>query len=168
MYAPTRSSPCRLDISWLWLIPLVVTSLCSLCDCSSLLSFLKWISEKYMASSYMYNGLCHAKRSWVVVIPKEGWERMAAPILLLVWHRIFRIFFFLKIFNFFYFLKSIFKIFFWNLFIFFIFKNRCHTNRMYGMTMTQDITDLNITQATSPCILPVWWWWFIFKIHGRV
>ena len=26
--------------------------------------------------------------SWVVVIPKEGWARVAAPILLLVWHRL--------------------------------------------------------------------------------
>ncbi len=28
---------------------------------------------------------------FVVVIPKEGWARVAAPILLLVWHRLFRI-----------------------------------------------------------------------------
>ncbi len=27
----------------------------------------------------------------VIVIPKEGWAHMAAPILLLVWHRLFRI-----------------------------------------------------------------------------
>ncbi len=37
---------------------------------------------------------------WVFVIPKEGWARVAAPILLrtpillLVWHQLFRIFFF--------------------------------------------------------------------------
>ena len=43
------------------------------------------------------NGLCYAKRSlmsWVVVIPKEGQPRGAAPNLLLVWHRLFRFFFF--------------------------------------------------------------------------
>ncbi len=28
---------------------------------------------------------------FVVVIPKEGWAHVAAPILLLVWHRLFRI-----------------------------------------------------------------------------
>ncbi len=37
-------------------------------------------------------GLHYAKRplmSWVVVIPKEGWAHVAAPILLLVWHWLF-------------------------------------------------------------------------------
>ena len=31
--------------------------------------------------------------TWVIVIPKEGWARGAAPALLLVWHQLFRIFF---------------------------------------------------------------------------
>ncbi len=37
---------------------------------------------------------CHEKtdlKVFVVVIPKEGWAHMAAPILLLVWHPLFRI-----------------------------------------------------------------------------
>ncbi len=33
----------------------------------------------------------HEKTVFVVVIAKEGWARMAASILLLVWHRLFRI-----------------------------------------------------------------------------
>ncbi len=43
---------------------------------------------------------CHAKRSltaWVGVIPKEGRARVAAPFILLAWHRLFR--FFLSIFD---------------------------------------------------------------------
>ena len=35
----------------------------------------------------------HTKMSlmaWIVVIPKEGWVRVAAPILILVWHRLFK------------------------------------------------------------------------------
>ncbi len=37
------------------------------------------------------SGLHYAKRSlmsWVIVIPKEGWTCMAAPILLLIWRRL--------------------------------------------------------------------------------
>ncbi len=40
------------------------------------------------------NEMRHEKtdlKVFVVVIPNEGWARMAAPILLLVWHRLFRI-----------------------------------------------------------------------------
>ncbi len=53
-------------------------------------------------------GLCHARRSlmsWVAVIPKEGRACMAAPTLLLVWHRPFRFFWFFFFF-FFFFLES--------------------------------------------------------------
>ncbi len=40
-----------------------------------------------------YHGRHHAKRSlmaWVSVIAKEGWARVAAPILLSVWHWLFK------------------------------------------------------------------------------
>ncbi len=57
-------------------------------------------------------GLRHTKGSliaWVVVIPKEEQARVAAPILLLVWHRLFSIFlsFFVLIFFLLYFIKVI-------------------------------------------------------------
>ncbi len=39
------------------------------------------------------NDVCHKKtdlKVFVVVIPKEGWARMAVPTLLLAWHRLFK------------------------------------------------------------------------------
>ncbi len=88
---------------------------------------------------------CHAKRtlmSWVIVLPKEGWACVAAPIFLLVWHRLFGI-------------QNISK------------KNnkkkkknsesRCHTKRRvgaatrahpsFGMTTAQDIRDLFVWRS---------------------
>ncbi len=61
--------------------------------------------------------LCYAKRSlmsWVVVKPKEGRVRVAAPALVLVWHRLFLfIYFSKKIFEFLFFYFYFISFFFW-------------------------------------------------------
>ena len=44
----------------------------------------------------------YVKMAWVIVIPKEGCARVAAPILLLVWHWLFRFFFWKTFFPFFF------------------------------------------------------------------
>ncbi len=52
----------------------------------------RWRKEIAMYSIGRTNDPRHEKtdiKVFVVVIPKEGWARMAAPILLLVWHRLF-------------------------------------------------------------------------------
>ncbi len=61
-------------------------------------------------------GLRYAKRSLMswVVIPKEGWARGAAPALLLVWHRLFRIFFLIFFFFFVFFVENFWFFFFVN------------------------------------------------------
>ncbi len=56
----------------------------------------------HVISTHRRTGLRYTKRSiisWVVVIPKEGWARVAAPALLLVWHRLFRFYFWKKKFS---------------------------------------------------------------------
>ncbi len=103
----------------------------------------------YNLSNFFSSHLCglhHAKRSlmsWVVVIPKEGWARGAALILLLIWHRLFR-FFYLEL-GFFAKPSS------YRTIIVLVLKSRCHTKRRaggatharpsFGMTQTQDIRD---------------------------
>ncbi len=83
--------------------------------------YITWLNSSYWIWSVWsdceleaIHGLRYTKRSpmsWVVVIPKEGWPRMAAPTLLLVWHRKKKI---------------------W-IFFFKILKSRCYTKRRAGV-----------------------------------
>ncbi len=55
-------------------------------------------SERWLEAGTMIWGPHYVEQrslmAWVGVKPKEGWARVAAPILILVWHRLFRLFFF--------------------------------------------------------------------------